>query len=116
MTFSDIQKKYPMPRENMDLETHRAFLNDCFSAYEAEGFSDKFWSPFEEQKNHCGKTFTVVERCTEENFDLECLPAWRIRFAEGTCIDAYPEEIIQSEMESNGCPWFAKDATKPILS
>ena len=29
------------------LERERAFLKDCYSAYETVGFADKFWSPFD---------------------------------------------------------------------
>ena len=34
---------------------------------------------------------------------MECLPAWRIQFKDGTVIDAYPDEIIPSEMRDDGC-------------
>lgn len=79
------------------------FVNDCFTLYEKEGFAKKFWTPYDENKQRIGQPFTVVSKCSIENSDLECLPMWQIKFADGTCIDAYPEEIIPSEMRNNGC-------------
>ena len=105
MTFEEIYKKYPMNREDMDETTERQFVNDCFDAYELEGFAEKFWSPYESLKDYCGKPFVVVKRCTKEDYDLECLPAWKIEFEWGEGINAYPEEIIPSEMKANGFPW-----------
>lgn len=34
---------------------------------------------------------------------LLCLPMWNIEFQDGSIIAAYPDEIIPSEMEANGC-------------
>lgn len=34
---------------------------------------------------------------------MECLPEWKIQFKDGALIDAYPDEIIPSEMIGNGC-------------
>lgn len=101
-----MQAKYPEPREEMDHERERQFVNDCFVLYEQEGFSDKFWSPYGDYKERFGQPFTVVERCTEESCQLEALPMWNIRFGDGAVIGAYAEEIVPSEMKENGCPYF----------
>lgn len=106
MTFEEINKKIPKDREEMSKDEEREFVNACFEAYETEGFAEKFWSPYESLEDYIGKPFKVVKRCTEENYDLECLPAWRIEFEWEEGIDAFPEEIIPSEMKANGCPWF----------
>lgn len=105
MTFEEIYKKYPKNRDKMLKEEEQEFVNACFEAYETEGFAEKFWSPYESMKYYCGKPFVVIGRCTEKDYDLECLPAWRIEFEWQECITAYPEEIILSEMKANGFPW-----------
>jgi hypothetical protein len=55
---------------------------------------------FEEYYN---KPFKVIDRLTEKECDLECLPMWKIKFEDGEIIHAYPDEIVPSEMISNGC-------------
>ena len=35
MTFDELNKKYPESREEMDTERERAFLKDCYDAYDA---------------------------------------------------------------------------------
>lgn len=103
MTWEDMKIKYPEYRENMSEEREKEFVNDCFSCYENEGFTKKFWSPFEDYKDREGQGFEVIERCTTENQDLSILPMWNIKFEDGTIIGAYPEEIIPREMGDNGC-------------
>jgi hypothetical protein len=39
----------------------------------------------------------------EPDYDLEVLPVWKIQFEDGQIHEAYPEEIIPSEMKNNGC-------------
>lgn len=102
--WEDMKRKYPMEREKMTKEQEKEWLNDCYSLYEQEGFARCFWSQGGDYKEYHGKTFEVIRRTEEKDgFDMECLPAWRIQFKDGTVIDAYPDEIIQSEMIGNGC-------------
>ena len=98
MTWQEMKTKYSEDREHMTEEMERNFVNDCFSCYEEEGFVKKFQSPYVDHKYLTGQKFEVVERCTEKDFDLCVLPMWRIKFADGTVIAAYPEEIIPSEI------------------
>ena len=88
--WEDMKRKYPMEREEMTKEQEKEWLNDCYSLYEKEGFARCFWSQGGDYKE-------------KDGFDMECLPAWRIQFKDGTVIDAYPDEIIPSEMRDNGC-------------
>lgn len=100
---AETDTKYAVYREDMDTETERAFVADCFECYESEGFAKKFWSPFDHCMEYAGEPFEVLGRITEEETDLCVLPMWRIRFSNGTETDAYPEEIIPREMRDNGC-------------
>ena len=102
MTWEELNEKYPDTRDKMDKKRETEFVNDCFECYEQEGFSEKFWSPFDDYKDQLGKNFEVIERCSTKNSDLSSLPMWKIRFADGTVIGAYPEEIILTEMIANG--------------
>ena len=106
MTWDELNKKYPEARYEMDNERERAFLKDCYSAYETVGFADKFWSPFDlkdEDKKYIGKPFKVIGRCEEgKEWDLESLPAWKIEFEDGHKMSAYPEEIYLNDMIANG--------------
>lgn len=103
MTWEEMKTKYPEDRGEMSDEREQEFVADCFSCYENEGFSKKFWSPFGDYKDREGQSFEVVERCTTKNCDLSVLPMWNIKFSDGTIVGAYPEEIIPSEMRENGC-------------
>jgi len=90
-----------MNREEMTLEQEREFVNQWFNTYEQEGFAKEFWTPYTDYNNRIGEKFEVVGRLTEEEADIECLPMWKIKFADGTIIDSYPEEIIPSEVNNN---------------
>lgn len=103
MTRNEMNKKYPEPRETMTEEREKEFVEDCFSYYEAEGFSKRFWSPYDSHKKYVYEAFEVVGRCTTDDCDLCTLPMWRIKFSDETIISVYPEEIISSEMKANGC-------------
>lgn len=105
MTWEDINKKYPEWRDEMSKKREQEFVNDCFDIYEEEGFSKKFWSPYDSNHKFVGKRFTVLGRCDTSDCNLEILPAWRIRLKGGEIIYACPEEIIPSEMKENGCPF-----------
>lgn len=113
MTWDEINQKFPEDQYSMDLERNRDFIQACFEAYETEGFSDRFWTPFDfvsdEIKNHVGQHFRVIGRCQEgEQYDLNSLPAWYIEFEDGFRADAYPEEICPHDMAANG---FVPDKT-----
>lgn len=104
MKWEDIQTKYPnIDRDNMSEQEELSFVEDCFSCYENEGFSKKFWSPFSDYANRIGQNFNVVGRCTTALHHISKLPMWDIKFEDGTIISAYPEEIIPREMKGNGC-------------
>ena len=104
MTWKEMNVKYPERRYEMTKDREREFVNDCFELYEKEGFSKKFWSMGLDYEQYIGKSFEVIGRTTEKDADLECLPMWKIRFDDGFEMDAYPDEIIPSEMRDNGCP------------
>ena len=106
MTWSELNKKYPEARYEMSVDREREFLKDLYDTYEAVGFSNKFWTPFDlndEDKSYIGKIFKVVGRCEEgKECDLESLPAWKIEFEDGHKMNAYPEEIYLNDMIANG--------------
>lgn len=104
--WKDVQKKYPMGRDEMTEEEELRFVDDCFNLYEKEGFSPVYWSPFTDHEDRKGQEIEVFERCTVEDCDLCVLPMWKIKFRDGEVIHAYPEEIVPSEMRANGCRLF----------
>ena len=87
-------------REEMTVEEERAFVNYWFDLYEETGFLDKFHQVYNETEKFNGKPFEVLSRCKEGEWDLECLPAWNIKFNNGDTLEAYPEEICT--LEQNG--------------
>lgn len=103
ITWEDIKAKYPENREDMIEEREKQFVDDCFSCYEKEGFSKKFWTPYDQFRGRIGQSVEVMGRCTTDDQDLCTLPAWKVKFDDGTIIGVYPEEIIVSEMRQNGC-------------
>ena len=110
MTWEELKRKYPEYRDEMSEEREREFVKDCFDCYEAEGIAKKFWSSGGDYRQYHGEPFEVVRRAPEypkaddpHAADLECLPMWVIRFADGKEISAYPDEIIPREMRDNGC-------------
>lgn len=119
MTFDELNKKYPESREEMDTERERAFLKDCYDAYETDGFTDKFWTPFDTpDKKYVGQPFKVIGRCEEgTEFDLCSLPSWEIEFEDGYKTFAYPEEIYLKDMIANGYmePKETQDCIQDIL-
>lgn len=103
-TWEDMKHKYPMERKEMTREQEQEWLADCYFLYEKEGFARCFWSQADDNKKYHEKPFIVIRRTEEKDgFDMECLPAWRIQFEDGEFLDAYPDEIIPSEMIRNGC-------------
>lgn len=103
-SWEDMKRKYPMEREEMTKEQEKEWLDDCYSLYEKEGFARCFWSQGGDCKEYHGKPFEVIRRTEEKDgFDISCLPAWKIKFDDEKELDAYPNEIILSEMIDNGC-------------
>ena len=54
-----------------------------------------FDSPYEQYAERRGQEATVTEQIIEPNrdYDAEVLPMYRVRFADGTEIEAWPEEV-----------------------
>ena len=106
MTWDKLNEKYPETRDEMSTDREREFLKDLYDTYEAVGFADEFWSPFDtrdEDKKYIGQPFKVIGRCEEgKEWDLDSLPAWKIAFEDGHQTCAYPEEIYLSDMIANG--------------
>lgn len=103
ITWDKINEKYPDDRSAMSVEMEEAFVEDCFSCYEQEGFAKKFWTPHSDYADRIGQSFKVVGRCSTKDSELSVLPMWDIEFSDGSVIGAYPEEIIPREMKHNGC-------------
>ena len=103
MTWKELNEKYPMDREEMTVEQEKDFVDHCFDLYENQGFAKVFWSISNDFKEYHNKAFKVINRLTEKECDLCCLPMWKIKFEDGKRINAYLDEIIPSEMVNNGC-------------
>ena len=73
------------------------FIEDSFNLYEHYGFLEEFKTPYEELKDKVGLKFEVVKRATTDDFDLECLPAWLVKFENGETAHCFPEEITKLE-------------------
>ena len=60
------------------------------------GYRETFTTTFQQFAEREGQTFTVVSVISEpdENHDEEVLPMYRIRFADGEEIEAWPEEVL----------------------
>ena len=105
MTWADIKAKWgdkdPYDMEDDEL---REYKNDCFLAYETEGFSKKFHSPYDDEGYaHNGKPFKVMRRAKESEADLEAMPLWAVKFeGERKYYFCYPEEICVGEEENYG--------------
>ena len=101
MTFDEIAKKYGTQyRDEMSVAREAEFVNDCFDAYEqTEKKAETFWTPYTQYKDKIGQTFTVLRRVDTQDCDLCALPQWHIMLEDGTEIDAYPEEIYESEQK-----------------
>lgn len=56
-----------------------------------------FTSPYEEYAHRIGQAATVLGEIGHDTFDYdECGPLYRVRFADGSEIEAWPEEIDPS--------------------
>ncbi len=58
-------------------------------------FRDTFTTPFDQYSERKGQPFEVVGKITEPDadHDFEVLPMYRIRFADGVEIEAWPDEV-----------------------
>ncbi|MGL6216418.1 MAG: hypothetical protein ACRC36_00170 [Lacrimispora sphenoides] len=119
-TWEDMKQKYPLyspdstlSRADMTEDEEKEFVSDCYLVYENEGFSKVFCSPFDGCQQYNGRKFEVLGRIKpldeDENNggDLEVLPLWNIMLETGEIVNAYPEEIIPSEIKEN--MWRATD-------
>lgn len=105
-TWDELFEKYPIEHwDELTDEQAVEFTNHCFNLYEKEGFAKRYWTPYSDDylSKFVGKPFEVVRRLDMDDYDIETLPGWMIRFEDGVQIEAYPEEIIPSEMRANGC-------------
>lgn len=103
MNWNELHSLYPMDRSKMSAEQEAEFLKHCYELYEKEGFAKVFWTQDTSHRACLGQPFTVIGRLTQDEADTECLPMWKIRFQDGFEMDAFPEEIIPSEMKAQGC-------------
>lgn len=91
--------KNDISRENMTVEEERMFVEYWFNNYEETGFLEKFHQVYDETDDFNNKPFKVLSRCKEGEWNLECLPAWNIKFENGDTLEAYPEEICKLEQD-----------------
>lgn len=84
--------------------------------YDGYKFADTFWTPYDDYKDKIGLKFEVVRRCTTEDVDAECLPVWLIKFEDGEEINAYPEEIIEEEINTQKLKFpFLENRTDEVI-
>lgn len=105
--FKDLHKAYGFDngektRDDLDINTERAFVDDCYDTYENIGFAETFGTPYTGEKKYLGMKFSVLGRVKDisedkNGADLECLPMWNIQLENGDIIAAYPEEICLAE-------------------
>ena len=104
-SIKELNKNYP-ERDKQTFEEEISYVEDCFDTYESIGFADAFETSYADNAKYDGESFAVVRRVSyvKDDVDLEVLPMWRIRFAGGTEIDAYPEEICKAERSAGHTP------------
>ncbi len=102
-TWFDMKTLFPefkdgcFTRDDMTEEREKEWVEYCYDAYEADGFTETFHSMYDQYKEYEGKSFKVVKRLNDKDADLESLPMWVIRFENGETIAAWPEEICLTE-------------------
>ena len=86
-------------RESFAPDQEKEFILDCYKAYETCGFVPFFQSS-ESDMPHNGERYNVIEPVSPDDceWDLESLPAWRVRFENGDEYYALPEEICFCEI------------------
>lgn len=101
MTEKELNEKWGADYDPYNAETEEEvveFKNDCFDMYEQGGFSERYFSPYDEMESHNGMKFDVIRRATtDDDIDLENLPIWVIKFENGETAYCYPEEITKLE-------------------
>ena len=100
ITFREKWGYGDIDRSEMSVQNEIAFVEDLYDVYEKTGFVPFFQARDSEYQNRNGKRFTVLGRISTDDpkWDLECLPAWHIRFEDGSETCAFPEEICFSEI------------------
>lgn len=84
---------------------YERYIQERFEVYEQGGFhtnnyvATTFWSV-----SFDGKPFEVVRRCTQEDAILEIMPAWVIRFKDGSETVAYIDNICNFENTTSFTP------------
>ena len=56
-------------------------------------FSNTFWSPYEQYRDRIGQAFTVTGKVDDNDKDPEVGDMYKIKFADGKEIVAWPEEV-----------------------
>lgn len=101
MTFAEFEQKYKdFDVMTASFEDELSYRQDAFDMYETEGFTDTFETPYEECSEYNGQKYELVRRASYVNgdCDMECLPQWIIKFADGKEVNAYPEDICKLEV------------------
>lgn len=109
MTEQEFNAKWNQANPyEMDTEQLREYKQDCFAMYEETGFTTRFDSPYDHEREHNGMRFEVIRRAREYNsegnteeergeVDMEVMPVWLVRFENGDEAYCYPEEICKAE-------------------
>lgn len=84
--------------DDMDEDDMLSFKEDCFAMYETAGFN-KVIEPvyMQEGDENYGQAFEVLRRANVRETDIEAMPMWKVRFANGNISYCYPEEICSAE-------------------
>ena len=101
MTFAEFTEKYKgQDVMEMSFEDELHYRMDAFDMYETEGFAETFNTPYEECSEYNGQKYEIVRRASyvDGDCDMECLPQWIIKFADGKEINAFPEDICKVEV------------------
>lgn len=71
-----------------------------------------FRTPYDQHRDRTGQPFTVLQviDTPDSDHDAEVRPMYRIRFADGTEIEAWPEEVLDDEREEPHYPLAARQA------
>lgn len=67
----------------------------------------KFWTPYDQYRDRMGQRFTILRELTDQEKDPEVGRMYKIRFADGTEIDAWPEELYHGVIDG-GVKQFKK--------
>ena len=97
-TFEELDRL--VSRDSLITEDEeKAFINKCYELYQKKGFAKTFKSSSDDYRKYNGMEFKVLNSVSvdDEHFDLEVLPMWQIEFSDGKQIEAFPDEIVESE-------------------